>query len=119
MNNTMRRVATVVSSLAMFGSVGVLAAAPASAAVKTKCGVHICVNTAHHDTFVQDITVYTRHGGAPRILRAFVGNFHQQSARPTSRFRVIVNRDFPGGAYVCGGAGSSSRPIENVCVRVP
>lgn len=119
MNNTMRRVTTVVSSLAMVGSLGVLAAAPASAAVKTKCGTHICVNTAHHDTFVQDITVYTRFGGAPRILRAFVGDFHKQSTGPTSRFHVIVNRDFPGGAYVCGGAGSSSQPIENVCVHVP
>lgn len=109
------------SSLAMVGSLGVLAAAPASAEVDTKCGTHVCVNTAHHDTLVQDITVYTKHGGAPGILRAFVRDFNRKSGGPVARFRVDVNRDFaapPKKVYVCGGLDRGGKFIENICVKI-
>jgi hypothetical protein len=115
-NNTTRRAAAVASLLAMFGTLGVLAATPASAEVDGRCGKYVCVYTAHHDTYVQDITVRTP-DGVPGTLRAFVGNFNA-SRNNTSSFRVDVNRDFPSGTQVCGGLDRGGRVIENVCVKV-
>jgi hypothetical protein len=115
-NNTTRRRAIAVSLLVAVGTLGVLAATPASAGVDGKCGRYVCVDTAHHDTFVQDITVHTP-DGVPGTLRAFVGNFNA-SQNNASSFRVDVNRDFPSGTYVCGGLDRGGRVIENVCVQV-
>lgn len=91
-------------------------AAPASAEVSGNRGRHVCILTAHHDHYVQDITVYTP-DGVTGTLRAFVGDF-RQSQDNTDSHRLNVNRDVPPGTSVCGGLDRGGRFIENVCVQV-
>ncbi|GLW00137.1 hypothetical protein [Streptomyces lavendulae] len=65
----MRKSATVLAALA----IALAGASPANAAVDSQCGRYICVMTAHHNRFVQDITVQTRDGN-PGVLRAYWGS---------------------------------------------
>lgn len=116
MNSTIRRAATVVGSLATAGAFALLAAAPASAEVDSRCGRYVCIHVAHHDTFVEDITVYTP-DGVPGTLRAFVGDF-RASAANTASHRFPVGRDFPSTKYACGGLDRGGRFIENVCITL-
>jgi hypothetical protein len=95
-----------------------VAAAPANAApanVNTKCGTYICVHTAHHEKFVQDITVQTR-DGLPGKLHAWWGNF--SSPRVTSAsHRWTVGRE-QSASLVCGALERGGRQIEERCVKI-
>lgn len=119
MKATRRRSATIAATLAAASALGIATAAPASAAVNSKCGHTICVNTAHQgDGYVQDITVTTR-DGLPGTLRGFVRDFAQRRTNVT-RARFVVNREFdnPPDLYVCGGLDRGGRFVENVCVKL-
>jgi len=90
-----RRLAATAVGLVGILAVGLVTAAPASAAVKSTCGTHICVATAYQGTrYVQDITVWTR-DGLPGTLRAFVGSWAQQKLND-DRHRFEVNRELGG-----------------------
>jgi len=114
----MRRVVTVVGSLATVSALGVLAAAPASAApeVEEICGRNVCIIVAHDGKRVRDITVYTP-DGVRATLRAFVGNF-RDSRNNTNRFLFPANRNFPNSQYACGGVSLRGVPEENVCIEL-
>ncbi|WP_260333873.1 hypothetical protein [Streptomyces beigongshangae] len=117
-----RRLAATAVGLAGILAAGLVTAAPASAAVKSTCGSHICVATAYQGTrYVQDITVWTR-DGLPGTLRAFAGSFSDRRPNDDSH-RFVVNRELgqPGSGRlaVCGGLDRSGRVIENHCVLIP
>ncbi|WP_313751547.1 hypothetical protein [Streptomyces parvus] len=116
------RFATTAAVLAAASTVGLVTAAPASAAVKQTCGTYICVATAYQGSrYVQDITVFTR-DGLPGTLRAFAGDYRNSKAND-DRHVFSVNRELgqPGSGQlaVCGGLDRSSRVIENHCVLIP
>lgn len=109
-----RYLATAVTTLAALGAV----VAPASAApanVGTKCGTYICVFTAHHDKFVQDITVQTR-DGLSGTLRAWWGDYSSPRVKASSH-RWVVNREQKA-HLVCGALERSGRQIEVRCVSI-
>jgi hypothetical protein len=94
-----------------------LAATPASAEVHTQCGTYICVMTAHHNRFVQDITVMTR-DGVPGTLRAYWGNFHSPKVNAASH-RWTVGFEQAQAKLVCGGLERDGRSIEDgICVTI-
>ncbi|MET9980028.1 hypothetical protein ACFYOI_36405 [Streptomyces microflavus] len=116
------RFATTAAVLSAVSAVGLVTAAPASAAVKQTCGTYICVATAYQGTrYVQDITVFTR-DGLPGTLRAFAGDYRNARAND-DRHVFSVNRELgqPGSGRlaVCGGLDRSGRVIENHCVLIP
>lgn len=75
----MKKLATLLAACAL----SLLATTPASAQVDSQCGKYICVMTAHHNRFVQDITVQTR-DGLPGTLRSYWGNFHSSKVSAAS-----------------------------------
>ncbi|MEW2403784.1 hypothetical protein [Streptomyces sp. NPDC046862] len=94
-----------------------LSAAPASAQVDGNCGTYICVMTAHHNRFVQDITVRTK-DGLPGKLRAYWGNFRSPRVNAASH-RWAVNYEQANAKLVCGGLERDGRTIEDgVCVTI-
>ncbi|MCD9193489.1 hypothetical protein [Streptomyces albireticuli] len=109
-------VATVLAALAMGSAVAV----PASAAptgVNSQCGKYICVMTAHHNRFVQDITVRTT-DGLPGTLRSYWGNYHSPKVNAASH-RWEVGYEQAGSKLVCGGLERDGRSIEDgVCVTI-
>ncbi|MFG2463786.1 hypothetical protein ACGFWE_43100 [Streptomyces sp. NPDC048523] len=96
--------------------VPLLAATPASAAVDSKCGRYICVMTAHHNRFVQDITVQTK-DGLPGTLRAYWGNYHSTKVDAASH-RWGVGYEQSQSKLVCGGLERDGRSIEDICVTI-
>ncbi|MEV1047610.1 hypothetical protein [Streptomyces sp. NPDC049916] len=119
--NRWRFVATA-AALAAVSAMGLVTAAPASAAAKQTCGRLICVATAYQGTrYVQDITVTTR-DGLPGTLRAFAGDYRGSKANDDSHV-FYVNRELgqPGSGRlaVCGGLDRGGRVLENHCVLIP
>ncbi|CAL9593950.1 hypothetical protein SUDANB6_05316 [Streptomyces sp. enrichment culture] len=109
----MKKIATALAALAL----GLVTATPADAAVSSYCGRYICVMTAHHGRFVQDITVQTR-DGLPGTLRAYWGNFHSSRVNAASH-RWAVGYEQAGAKLVCGGLERDGRAIEDgVCVTI-
>ncbi|MBT2385939.1 hypothetical protein [Streptomyces sp. ISL-11] len=109
----MKKTATVLAALTL----GLLTATPASAGVDVQCGKYICVMTAHHNRFVQDITVRTR-DGLPGTLRAYWGDFHSPKANAATH-KWDVNREQQGAKLVCGGLERDGRSIEDgICVTI-
>ncbi|MFG3250294.1 hypothetical protein [Streptomyces sp. NPDC048187] len=120
--STRWRFATTAAALAATSVLGLVTAAPASAAVKQTCGTYICVATAYQGTrYVQDITVFTR-DGLPGTLRAFAADYRNSRAND-DRHVFTVNRELgqpgTGRLAVCGGLDRSGRVIENHCVLIP
>jgi len=94
-----------------------LTATPASAEVDGKCGRYLCVLTAHHNRYVQDITVRTR-DGLPGTLRAWWGPYQSPRVRAAGH-RWVVNQEHKKAKLVCGGLERDGRTIEDgVCVRI-
>ncbi|MFD7630762.1 hypothetical protein ACFV7Q_32870 [Streptomyces sp. NPDC059851] len=94
-----------------------LAATPASAEVHGQCGKYICVMTAHHNRFVQDITVRTK-DGLPGTLRSYWGDFHSSKVNAASH-RWEVGYEQAGAKLVCGGLERDGRTIEDgICVTI-
>ncbi|WP_243868958.1 hypothetical protein [Streptomyces liangshanensis] len=113
--HAVRRVATTVAGAVL---VGMAVAAPASARpaeVDGRCGTYICVYTAHHNRFVQDITVETRDGLSGQ-LRSYWGEFRSGRVN-ASRYRWAVGRE-QSAPLVCGALVRSGRQIEEVCVTI-
>ncbi|MEU8980466.1 hypothetical protein [Streptomyces sp. NPDC048309] len=105
------------ASLLLACAFPLLAATPASAAVDSHCGEYVCVLTAHHNRFVQDITVRTK-DGLPGTLRAYWGNFHSPKANAASH-RWTVGYEQAGAKLVCGGLERDGRTIEDgICVTI-
>ncbi|MEU8776927.1 hypothetical protein [Streptomyces sp. NPDC048606] len=98
-------------------AVTLFAAAPAFAEVHSQCGRYICVMTAHHNRFVQDITVQTK-DGLPGTLRSYWGDFHSSKVRAASH-RWAVGYEQSGAKLVCGGLERDGRVIEDgICVTI-
>ncbi|MFE7777120.1 hypothetical protein ACFU5O_25155 [Streptomyces sp. NPDC057445] len=94
-----------------------LTATPAGAAVDGHCGQYICVLTAHHNRFVQDITVRTK-DGLPGTLRAYWGDFRSPRVSAASH-RWTVNYEQKDAKLVCGGLERDGRTIEDgICVTI-
>lgn len=94
-----------------------LTATPADAGVSDTCGQYICVLTAHHNRFVQDITVRTK-DGLPGTLRAYWGNFRPPRVRAASH-RWVANYEQKDAKLVCGGLERDGRTIEDgICVTI-
>ncbi|MFE3165285.1 hypothetical protein [Streptomyces sp. NPDC059224] len=94
-----------------------LAATPANAGVDSHCGNYICVMTAHHNRFVQDITVTTK-DGLPGTLRAYWGNYHSPRVNAASH-RWQVGYEQAQSKLVCAGLERDGRSIEDgICVTV-
>ncbi|MER5730221.1 hypothetical protein ABT084_18085 [Streptomyces sp. NPDC002138] len=93
-----------------------LAATPANAGVNSHCGKYLCVMTAHHNRFVQDITVKTR-DGLPGTLRSYWGNFHSRKVHAASH-RWEVGYEQAHAKLVCGGLERDGRQIEDICVKI-
>ncbi|WP_171165471.1 hypothetical protein [Streptomyces sp. I05A-00742] len=111
--HALKKITTVLAALAL----GLVAAAPAQAGVSTHCGTYICVMTAHHNRFVQDITVRTK-DGLPGKLRSYWGNFHSPEVTAASH-RWKVGYEQAGSKLVCGGLERDGRSIEDgVCVSI-
>ncbi|MET9417925.1 hypothetical protein ABZY03_27790 [Streptomyces klenkii] len=109
----MRKTATVVAAFVF----GLLAAAPAHAQVDGHCGKYVCVMTAHHNRFVQDITVRTK-DGLPGTLRSYWGNYRSQKVNAASH-RWAVGYEQSHAKLVCGGLERDGRTIEDrVCVSI-
>ncbi|MFD9570695.1 hypothetical protein ACFWBI_12675 [Streptomyces sp. NPDC059982] len=109
----MRKSATLLAAVAL----AFAAASPASAEVNSQCGQYICVMTAHHNRFVQDITVQTRDGN-PGVLRAYWGEFRSGRVTAASH-RWAVGYDQAGAKLVCGGLERDGRTIEDgICVTI-
>ncbi|MGO4461442.1 hypothetical protein AB4039_29735 [Streptomyces sp. M-16] len=109
----MRKSATVLAALALT----LVGASPANAAVDSQCGQYICVMTAHHNRFVQDITVQTRDGN-PGVLRAYWGEFRSGRVTAASH-RWGVGYEQAGAKLVCGGLERDGRTIEDgICVTI-
>jgi hypothetical protein len=105
------------ATLASACALSLLAAVPAHAGVSTHCGTYICVMTAHHNRFVQDITVSTR-DGLPGTLRAYWGDFRSPRVKAASH-RWVVNREQQGAKLVCGGLERDGRTIEDgICISI-
>ncbi|MGI5336262.1 hypothetical protein ACQEVS_02080 [Streptomyces sp. CA-181903] len=108
-----KKTGTVLAALAL----GLVAAAPAQAGVDGHCGKYLCVMTAHHNRFVQDITVETK-DGLPGTLRAYWGDYHSPKAHAASQ-RWEVGREQKNAKLVCGGLERDGRTIEDgVCVTI-
>ncbi|WP_256339340.1 MULTISPECIES: hypothetical protein [unclassified Streptomyces] len=111
--NNMKKLATLLAACAL----SLLATTPASAQVDSQCGKYICVMTAHHNRFVQDITVQTR-DGLPGTLRSYWGNFHSSKVSAASH-RWAVGYEQAGAKLVCGGLERDGRVIEDgICVTI-
>ncbi|MBB5119250.1 hypothetical protein AF335_19290 [Streptomyces eurocidicus] len=111
----MRKIVAIVLAALAFSA----AAVPASAAptgVGSHCGTYLCVMTAHHNRFVQDITVRTR-DGLPGTLRSYWGDFHSPKVNAASH-RWAVGREQAGAKLVCGGLERDGRNIEDTCVTI-
>lgn len=94
-----------------------LAATPASAGVHSHCGRYICVMTAHHNRYVQDITVQTK-DGLPGKLRAYWGTYHSRKVSAASH-RWVVGYEQKDAKLVCGGLERDGRSIEDgICVSI-
>ncbi|MER5774338.1 hypothetical protein ABT144_08615 [Streptomyces sp. NPDC002039] len=118
MNTTPRRIA---ATFAVTAALALLTAAPSDAAaarrVDSQCGTYICVHTAHHNRFVQDITVQTK-DGVSGTLRAYWGNYHSSRVNAASR-RWEVGYEQAGASLVCGGLERDGRSIEDgICVTI-
>ncbi|MDK9499457.1 MULTISPECIES: hypothetical protein [Streptomyces] len=117
MNNRLRYLA---ATLATGVTLALTAGAPADArpgGVHTQCGKYICVMTAHHNRFVQDITVQTK-DGLPGTLRSYWGNFHSTRVVAASH-RWPVNYEQADAKLVCGGLQRDGRTIEDgICVTI-
>ncbi|MER6016141.1 hypothetical protein [Streptomyces bluensis] len=111
--SNMKKLATLFAACAL----PLLVATPASAEVDSRCGRYICVMTAHHNRFVQDITVQTR-DGLPGTLRSYWGNF-RSSRVFAARHRWEVGYEQAGSKLVCGGLERDGRVIEDrICVSI-
>jgi hypothetical protein len=111
--NHLKRIIALASACAL----PLLVAAPAHAEVHSRCGKYVCVLTAHHNRFVQDITVRTR-DGLPGTLRAYWGDFRSPRVNAASH-RWVVNREQKTAKLVCGGLERDGRTIEDeVCVSI-
>ncbi|MER5747977.1 hypothetical protein ABT097_32480 [Streptomyces sp. NPDC002225] len=108
----MKNVAALLTACAL----PLLAATPAHAGVSSSCGQYVCVMTAHHNRFVQDITVRTK-DGLPGTLRAYWGNYHSSRVNAASH-RWEVGREQAASKLVCGGLERDGRSIEDVCVTI-
>ncbi|UQW99485.1 hypothetical protein [Streptomyces sp. RerS4] len=98
-------------------AITLVSAAPAFAQVDSHCGKYICVMTAHHNRFVQDITVQTK-DGLPGTLRAYWGNYHSPKVNAASH-RWAVGYEQAHSKLVCGGLERDGRTIEDgVCVTI-
>ncbi|MER6390925.1 hypothetical protein ABT236_20975 [Streptomyces sp. NPDC001523] len=118
MNTTPRRIA---ATFAVTAALVFLTATPSDAAtarrVDSQCGTYICVHTAHHNRFVQDITVQTK-DGVTGTLRAYWGNYHSSRVNAASR-RWEVGYEQAGASLVCGGLERDGRSIEDgICVTI-
>ncbi|MEU3727448.1 hypothetical protein [Streptomyces sp. NPDC031705] len=117
MNDRLRYLA---ATLATGAALALTAATPADArpgAVDSQCGQYICVMTAHHNRFVQDITVRTR-DGLPGTLRSYWGNYHSTKVNAASH-RWVVGYEQAGSKLVCGGLERDGRSIEDgICVTI-
>ncbi|MET9480159.1 hypothetical protein [Streptomyces sp. NPDC006638] len=113
--HAVRRVATTVAGAVL---VGMAVTAPASALpsqVDGRCGTYICTYTAHHNKFVQDITVQTRDGLSGQ-LRSYWGDFRSSRINAAShRWPVGTEKSAP---LVCGALVRNGRQIEEVCVTI-
>ncbi|WP_237531014.1 hypothetical protein [Streptomyces sp. SID3212] len=113
--HAVRRVATTVAGAVL---VGMAVTAPASALpsqVDGRCGTYICVYTAHHNRFVQDITVETRDGLSGQ-LRSYWGDFRSPRVNAArARWAVGAEKSAP---LVCGALVRDGRQIEEVCVTI-
>lgn len=90
---------------------------PANAAVDSQCGQYICVMTAHHNRFVQDITVQTRDGNSG-TLRAYWGEFRSGRVAAASH-RWAVGYEQANASLVCGALERDGRVIEDgICVTI-
>jgi hypothetical protein len=111
----LRRMATTVAGAVLLG---IAVTGPASALpsqVDTACGRYICVHTAHHNRFVQDITVQTSDGLRGQ-LRSYWGNFRSGRVNASqARWRVGREQSAP---LVCGALVRGGRQIEEVCVTI-
>jgi hypothetical protein len=113
-NVSLRWVTATAVAMAALGAV----IAPASAAptgVSSKCGTYICVHTAHHNKFVQDITVETR-DGLPGTLRSWWGTYSGRAING-ARGHWLVGRE-ESASLVCGSLERSGRKIEERCVAI-
>ncbi|WP_030160883.1 hypothetical protein [Streptomyces sp. NRRL S-244] len=114
------RLRYLTATLAAGAALALAAAAPADArpsGVDSHCGKYICVMTAHHNRFVQDITVQTR-DGLPGTLRSYWGNFHSSRVNAASH-RWAVGYEQQGAKLVCGGLERDGRSIEDgICVTI-
>ncbi|MFD8979800.1 hypothetical protein [Streptomyces sp. NPDC059564] len=109
----MRKSATLLAALGL----ALAAASPANAQVDSQCGKYICVMTAHHNRFVQDITVQTK-DGLPGVLRSYWGDFHSNKVNAASH-RWGVGYEQAGSKLVCGGLERDGRTIEDgICVTI-
>ncbi|WP_329036367.1 hypothetical protein OHT61_08150 [Streptomyces sp. NBC_00178] len=109
----MRKLATLLAA----GTLSLIAAAPANAAVHSQCGQYICVMTAHHNRFVQDITVQTRDGNSG-TLRAYWGEFRSGRVAAASH-RWAVGYEQANASLVCGALERDGRVIEDgICVTI-
>ncbi|WP_405977087.1 hypothetical protein [Streptomyces sp. NBC_00158] len=117
MNNRLRYLA---ATLATGITLALTAGAPAGArpsGVDSQCGKYICVMTAHHNRFVQDITVQTK-DGLPGTLRSYWGGFHGPRVHAASH-RWAVGYEQSGAKLVCGGLERDGRTIEDgICVTI-
>ncbi|MFJ4767504.1 hypothetical protein ACIP88_00080 [Streptomyces uncialis] len=116
-----RRLVTA-AALATISVLGLVTAAPASAAGKQGCGTYICVSAAFQGThYVQSITVWTKDGQRGK-LRAFAGDWKGEKPNDDHHTFPGINRELgsPGTKLlVCGGLDRSGRFIENHCIKIP
>ncbi|MFI2077716.1 MULTISPECIES: hypothetical protein [Streptomyces] len=112
----MKKIVVTLAALAL-GLAGAGPAAGAPDGVGSHCGKYICVMTAHHNRFVQDITVRTR-DGLPGTLRSYWGGFHSSKVNAASH-RWEVGYEQANAKLVCGGLDRDGRSIEDgVCVGI-
>ncbi|GHG53797.1 hypothetical protein [Streptomyces griseocarneus] len=112
----MKKIVVALAALALgFAGAGPAAAAPNG--VHSHCGKYICVMTAHHNRFVQDITVQTK-DGLPGTLRSYWGKFHSPKVNAASH-RWEVGYEQANAKLVCGGLDRDGRSIEDgICVSI-
>ncbi|MGV9270436.1 hypothetical protein ACWDRR_38015 [Kitasatospora sp. NPDC003701] len=117
MTNVRILFATALPAALALSAVATLPAAATTRGVDSQCGKYICVMTAHHNRFVQDITVSTR-DGLPGTLRAYWGDYRSPRVNAASH-RWTVGYEQAGAKLVCGGLERDGRTIEDgICVTI-
>lgn len=117
-NVAVRRIAATIAATAAVGSLTVLTAAPANAAIKAKCDRSVCTAADIVNNTVKDVTVSVT-DGANANLHIFIGSDVDRWKYNSRNFKTYVNRVYDyRTTLVCGEAWSGGHLLGRACVRV-